>query len=66
MWVWLSLEFTPAAGNDDWLGGGGWETRVLWRGRGKTLTFSVCCGTRMILTGSLIVFSFLKLVFKTN
>lgn len=23
MWVWLSLEFTPAAGNDDWLGGGG-------------------------------------------
>lgn len=30
MWVWLPLEFTPAAGNDDRLGGGGWEARVLW------------------------------------
>lgn len=35
-------------------------------GGGETLTFSVCCGTRMILTGPLIVFSFLKLVFKTE
>ena len=28
MWVWLFLEFTPTAGNDNWLGGGGWEARV--------------------------------------
>lgn len=40
MWVWLSLEFTPAAGDDDWLGGGGWKTRVLWW-RGDAYFFCV-------------------------
>ena len=33
---------------------------------GEMLPFSVCYGTQMITAGSCIVFSFLKLVFKTE